>query len=347
MITRALRTSRSRRVIRTALVAASVLAATAAPGLDTTAGALEGDSLRYEAREGNELVYTHDIPMAPTDGGTITGPEECALVTWCTRVPIEIVPPPGERGDLDDWIVTVEVTWDNSEVHTDLAGGAEGNDLDVYMWHMGPAEDEEGNVEYDEDGEPVMEEKETGRSASASMPEVLKLFRPEAKDYDLVVINFLGVNRGFTVKMTFFDASYVPDPLFDDSADGVPAAAPAESSPPPPRPAGQSRPASPFTSPAVTSPAPAGPSAPELVPLGEDDFGFSGLTDFQEQLEADEGAIRGSLFEQVELGPPEPVSDSTVALWMGLLPLALLAAVAALLFKFRPAALSFQVPRRG
>jgi hypothetical protein len=344
MTTRAPRSTMSSRALRAAVAAGIVAAAMVVPPLGGPVDALEGDSLRFEAREGNELVYTHDIPMAPTDGGTISEPEECALVTWCTRIPIEIVPPAGERGDLDDWIVTVEVSWDNAEIHTDLAGGAEGNDLDVYMWHMGPAEDDEGNTEYDENGDPVMEYKETGRSASASMPEVLKLFRPEARNYDLVVLNFIGVNREFTVKITFFDASYVPDPLFDDTASVAPAAPASPASSPPSAPAR----APSFSSPVSPTPAaPATPTAPELAPLGDDDFGFSGLTNFDQQLEADEGPIRGTLFDEVELGPPEPVSDSTVALWMGLLPLALLAGLAALLFKFRPAALSFQLPRRG
>src|SRR4051794_31333744 len=159
--------------------------------------ALENEKVSYDP--GEPYTYHADVVMAPTDGGTITTPDECALVTWCTMVPIEITPL--DRGPDQDWVVELDVAWDDTKIETpgNVGGSQQSNDLDAYLYYKGVLKNDDGTPQTGENGKPVEGYVESGRSAGGKSPEIIKLFRPTEKDYYLCVINFVGANRGFDI----------------------------------------------------------------------------------------------------------------------------------------------------
>lgn len=334
------------RAVRQIGGAAAVCLTAAAVGVlpsGSPAGAIEGEKITYEAKPGSRLEQDFTTPMAPTDGGTIHSPDECGLVTWCTRVPIEIIPP-ANRGATEDYVVVLSVAWEADDVETpdNIGGKQESNDLDVYLYHRAPVLDDEGNPEKNEDGTTKEDYVETGRSASGQRPEVIKLFRPEEIEYHLVVVNFVGVNRGFTVTLEFQDAAFTIPGITDDAGSSPSAAGPSFT-PPASAPSNSLALGGGGAAPQV---APAAPELPSLAPsVSDDDFGFADEIDAS-LLEADE-PTRNSLFAEEEIRAPEPVTGASLALWLGLLPLALLGGILALVIRRRPSALRMQLPSRS
>jgi hypothetical protein len=302
--------------------------------------ALENDPVKYDPTSGKPYSYHADVVMAPTDGGTINTPDECALVTWCTMVPLEITPL--DRGEDQDWVVELDVAWNDDKVATpgNVAGSQQANDLDVYLYNVGPLYNEDGTPQTNEDGTQAEGYVETGRSAGGKSPEIIKLFRPTAKNYYLCVINFVGVNQGFDINFTFTDSSFGGVGSFVN--DTPPAASPSSSSS-----FGDSNgrlsygdtPTKPFA-----TPAPAPVSAPPA--FADSDFGFASEVP-QDLLQGNEGPVRGSLFAEEVQAPPKDVSGSTLLLWLGLVPIVLVAVAAAVFVKRRPSTLSLRFPVRG
>ena len=326
-----------RRAVQLALLTASLTALALSPV--TGADALQADKVTYDPTSGEPMDVHIDSTMAATDGGEINTPDECALVPSCTMVPLEITPLL-DRGEDEDWIVQLDVNWQAEDIETpnNLAGSQKSGDLDIYLYHVGPLYDDEGNPEKNADGTQAEGYVETGRSASGGAPETLKLFRPVEKDYYLVVINFLGVTNGFDLHFSFTDTSFGGLGSFvDNDTDVAPAVVDNDDR------------ASLGDSPATPSfSAPAAPSAmPASTPVSftDDDFGFA-FDVPDDLLEGNEGPIRGSLFEEEELAPPKDVAGGTLILWLGLLPLAILVAAAIFFVKRRPSTLSLKFPVR-
>ena len=296
------------------------------------AGALQHETVKYDPSSGQPYSYHADVVMAPTDGGTITDPDTCAAVTWCTMVPLDITPL--ARGEDQDWLVELDVAWNDEPVETpnNVAGTQQSNDLDVYLYYWGPLVDADGNPEMNEDGTQAEGYVESGRSAGGKSPEILKLFRPTEREYFLVVINFVGVNRGFDIDFTFTDTSFGGLGDYVNDKPPAPAVLPSNDD----RLSYGDEPAKPFTAP---PPKIATPSA-----FQDTDFGFAASV--PEDLLDAEGPTRGSLFADDVKAPPADVGGGTLVLWLGLLPLVLLAGAVAFFVKQRPSALSVRFPVR-
>jgi len=243
-------------------------------------------------------------------------PERCRQATYCDVIPLEIVLPPTLR-PADEFFVSVELDWKTTTLSgTDYTRPTEINDLDLYVWT-----DPAGT-------EPVQD------SATATMPEKLRLFRPTKGKYSIVVFNHRGPNTGYRLTVSYKPERIVPPfeslaPAFNPPPPAVeaPAAEPpvelavAPSARPTARPA-----------PAVTvvsaPPPPPTAAAPALTPVAVDpDPDFSNFSDeaFDQQLAAPGTNVLAEK-QAKAVGPPKPASAGSLVFWLAAVPLLLVAA---------------------
>ena len=222
--------------------------------------------------------------------GITKDPGNCSSNPYCDTIPIELtVSESLKNSDTEDYFLRLKVEWDNSG----------GDNVNLYLYDS-----------------PHKGAFFIASSATANMPEVINLYRPEKKAYLLVVHNTSGVNTGYklTAAITVEPFGGAPDfggvnensnrPTttrppsnddddfeFDDGSD--------DSTPPPG---------------AVDS----GFGPPPLAEVDQD----SSLSALARQ----RGGLADSLTAPVltlkdkEEPPPAPVSGLTVALFGGLLP---------------------------
>lgn len=333
---------------------AGVTALLVVVALAPPAAAIQGDKISIKIENNNTTKKPYG-PMAVNDAGsTFTDdPETCAAVPFCTAVPLEVLLPSNFNPDINEFVLTVRLGWDDGGVS---AGGqsAQGNDLDMYIYVIG--KDAKGNTTY----------KEVGRSAGSSQPEVSKLFTPSKTNYVIVVYNFVGVNKGFDLTLTYRDATIRDVGTFetgpsarpgaggstaDADASGsdfasppsAPGSASSDSSSLSARPSPNVRPtfsspsALPFANPSLTTGpavvAPTGPAGFSGLPIGADTS-----KDLNSSLAPNESQ---DIFKpRVPLGPPKPVSGALLIFWFGVVPLVLVGAAAVLMIRRRPAALT-------
>lgn len=321
-----------------------------APGVS----AVEWETVTYVVGEETE---THvDVVMAPTPDafgfGGFNKPGSCAKASWCTEVPIEFVPGPG-GSTADDYLVRLTVDWEAEDVHVEEEGPynqeveeeASTNDPDIYLWEYRAQFDEDGEPVVDDDGEQTYKWEEVNRSGSLARPERMLLYSLYG-DYVLTVNNYYGANTGFRVIFDEYRAVAGFEDSFSDDGAPAPAPPPSSSTPAPadPAPSGNRAALGPSPGPSPSFP-PAPSPAPETIPPPES-FSVTGGS-LETALQGAE-ETRGSLFDKRDLGPPEPVSMGVAALWLGGVPLALLSGAAALLMRYRPATLAFATSgRRG
>lgn len=325
-----MRTIRNRVKQAGTLALAVFVAALASVVFASPAGALEGEPIVYDARPGSVFKRDYPVPIPNNDPvGLFHEPGDCATATSCMEIPLKIQLPPGFDYETGDFVVNVTLSWN-------LAGSPDENavnDLDMYIYDMNKVNEETGEEE------PGI----AGQSATGSMPEVAKLFSPlDTHDYRILVSNFAGPNSGFTLELTYKDFSFEPpdddDPVGVGPTAGSDDDVSAEDEPTPADDAtSEEIDGSDVAAPPITS-----GEAPALeLPEGDDDFsdGFSLPTG---------GAAAGrapSLFAD-EDAPTKagPVAGGVLAAWLGVAPLALLAAVIAFILKRRPPALSMAFP---
>jgi hypothetical protein len=306
---------------------------------------LSGDKLSIDAKPGSKVSGTYGpMPVNDASSAFTDDPEKCETLPWCTTVPIDVNLPAGFDPDVNEFFLTVAVSWDDSSI----AGAAQGNDLDTYVY----------SIETDADGNNTY--TEVGKSAGSTMPEVSKLFEPLNTHYVLVVYNFLGVNKGFNVDINFIDAS-ITDP--DSGFTATPAAGPiggdggstgGGSVTPPPSGASSggahaSAPFSPDPSPSfLPASNPTLSPSVDLPPIGTDDvFGdFGDLQDFQKDLQADapKSGIDLLAASRRQLGPPKDVGASVLVFWLIGVPVVLAGAAFVVLLRRRPSALTLTIP---
>ncbi|MGI8791889.1 MAG: hypothetical protein ACR2H3_01715 [Acidimicrobiales bacterium] len=237
-------------------------------------------------------------PVGCADGGP--------GATQCDKVPISVAPPPGLK-DGDDWWIEFEVSWDDPD---NL------NDLDVYLWDNQQIKKASGGTGF------------TGldQSASPDNPEKVKLFAPGYDLYNITVLNWAGVNLGYTITATMKQASF--DRPFELLA---PEYRPPSESPS----SGSASPPPPFDYSAVppeSSPfAPAPPAFGEVALTPDDDFSDFAASDFEQQLAAPPLLDINSRI--ISTRPPKPVPAVVTIFWFGLVPAALLGAGAFLLIR--------------
>jgi hypothetical protein len=112
-------------------------------------------------------------------------------------VPIKIVPPAG-LGATEDFLVTLTISWNPSDIVEDPSGGTVGDtpldDIDVYLY-------DNHQVAQREDPE-SSSWTNLGESTEFGGPEKIRLFDPDLGDYNLVIVNVTGPNVDYTVEAT-------------------------------------------------------------------------------------------------------------------------------------------------
>ena len=275
----------------------------------------------------------------------VADPPTCEKAPFCTLVPMEVLLAEDFDPDINEFVVKVTLSWDDQPLE---AGGqqGQGNDLDMYIYHE--EKDAKGNTVYVEDA----------RAAGASQPERTKMFTPTRKDYLIVVYNFLGVNSGFKLDLSYLDASIEELPDYDSDE---PIAAPSfggsssggfggsDSEPTFDGSDGALRPTprSPSFLPSVPDGFTGG-SNPMAVPISPEDgsvFDFPGGTGRDLASDLAPGETQDVFKPRVASLNPEPASPALVVFWLGVVPLILVGAAAVFMLRRRPAALTLQLPR--
>lgn len=350
--------ARYRLHVRLLLTVAAIVAASVVAAPPASAAKLKGISI--DAVEGARAQGVYPVGSIPgSDAGyspsLFRAPATCATSPNCGLVPLTVNYPPGFDRTLQEFFLDVVISWDQGKVEVDtgrrVAGqdvreSAQGNDLDIYFYTKKP----------DPKDPNKMVDVELGRASTANMPEKFRLFGGFPA-YDISVINYSGVNRGFTIDVTFVPAFIVAPfsgseddvPSFGSTSDGDNASSDGDGG-------------GGFLD--LTTPGPAfgstsrGNAAPLLAPTGPADLAaVTGITGAS----PDEGAFgdadpsfsaalagtrksASSLFEEARTtGPPKPVPASLLVFWLVVVPLVLAVAAAIVFIRRRPMALSFDL----
>lgn len=298
MTTTSLRTiSRVSGALAVMLAAAAALVTFVVP----PAGALARPGITLTEDEIKEVAFPGIAGNNPAND--LHTPEQCNISAYCDTIPVTIVRPV-DFDDTQDYFVQFQMTWDTQKIPSVLepSGEMTVNDMDMFIYND-PIQEDAGE---DQDGV-------ISSGGTQSEPEIAYLSAP-AGNYSIVVVNFAGVNRGYTIKLTWVSET-IRNP-FESLAPGY-------------------RPPTP-TQPATLTPArPAVPvggafeapplAAPSLTPaLDAADAAFdSGFED------SDFGATLAAPalvdFAPASVEKPAPPSGLAVVLWMLVLPLAVTA----------------------
>lgn len=308
--------------LRRLLAAASVALVTAAlTGPVTPVAALEQPGVRVEEDQTVEKEYGPIPASAPAPTNKQVNPykpDTCRTVAYCDVIPLEIVTPPG-LAEADEFFVNVELSWTTmSTPGTPATNPTTVNDLDLYVW-----DDPQG-------------EEEVELSATATVPEELSLYRPTKGKYQIVVVNYLGPNTGYKLKVAYKPERIVPpfeslEPDFQPPVEPVveagPVTPPLDLSEPEPLPLPDLS-AAPVALPPSPVVAPEPVVAPPLEPVPvepDPDFADFADSEFEEALAAppQTDVLRERRARAV--GPPEPASGVSLVLWLAIVPLALVA----------------------
>ena len=238
-------------------------------------------------------------PLAASDPNPVLAtPDQCRTAPSCDTIPLT-VEVPTELGTSDDFYVRVTLSWnDGGKVQ-----GKQANDLALRLYYKTT------NI---------------ARAATDDQPEVLLVYRPVDKDYALTVINSVGPNTGYKLKVEMLTESV-----------GAPGEFQEPSGPPPDLSEGSGPPSSSSTAAAPSLPTPG--SQVLAAPVVATDEALAKLGQSSGQLAKFLGASSDlQNLGQQESRPPKPVTSTQVVLWAGAFPMALLAAGGAWL-KFRSA----------
>jgi hypothetical protein len=313
-----------RRRLAAAALGALLLSGVAASAPPAPVGALDQSSTLIRVGENQTVEKTfgpipgqRPIPTPPAPAPRLDTPDDCRQQPYCDVIPLEVVPPPTLRPS-DEFFVTVALSWDTQTIPGTLYTKPQHvNDLDLYVWT-----DPQGDA-------PIRE------SSTDQIPEQLKLFRPTKGRYSIVVMNYIGPNTGYKLTVSYVPEKIVPpfeslDPGFVPPVLTPPATEPAAppvdlsgepvATPSPPPASAATEPAA-ATPPADAKPAPLTPAAVNPDP----DFTNFNDTAFDEQLAAPPSNVLAQK-QAKAVAPPAPPSAAAVVVWLGLLPLLLVAA---------------------
>ena len=296
------------------------VAATAAL-LAIPAGAAEqavvkvGETTSYQGTFGPIPLQNPVIPTAVQD----PTPDECAVpVSWCDVIPIEVELPADYDPELTYLFTTVSLTW---------AQPPDTNDLDMYFWVL------------NEDGE----YEESGGSATGAKPEQGST---EAHKFFVVINNFSGVNDGYELSASvtverlgekpfeLLEPPARPLDLSAGTAPVTPSAAPPSSSFEPAD--------SPSIAPSIAAPVgSSAPAAPNFA--GTDAAPVLAQIDFAPKVKDKNSLVGEGAFGDMTPAAPtqtfvpaaasKPVPAGVLLLWLGVLPLVVLALVAVWLLR--------------
>ena len=280
--------------------------------------ALEDPGLRIEPNQTIEQEYKPIVGQNPVPTNPLQKPDDCRKAIYCQVIPLQIVVPPN-TDDSVDFVIRGELSWETQTIPaTPATGSSAVNDMDLYVW-----DDPQGT-------EPL------AAGATQKQPESLRLFRPTKGHYQLVVVNYVGPNTGYRLKLSYTTERLVPpfeslDPSFQPPATPVeapPAAPPVDLSDVPAAPPEKDKfvhpPAPPPPAPApepVAAPAPLAP-----VPV-EPDPDYTNFSDskFDESLAA---PAQTDVLQEKQArvtGPAPPASAGSLVFWLAVVPLLLAA----------------------
>lgn len=263
----------------------------------------------------DEVVDLDFQPIAGSNpANEAIDPETCRLSAYCDTVPLTVEVPPDISED-DEYFIQILLTWDSQKLPGDPVLEPDGialNDMDFYVYTDPPTfeEAQKRGATADSEDDPYLT-----NGATQGLPEKAFLFKPKG-DYLLTVINYLGANTGYNLKLTWVSESF-PSP-FESLAP--------ELAPPTTRPTPTTRPVVTTTTlPPVTTPPRFDAPPPTLAPLGaiiDDDFATAAFdtSGFDDQLSAP---------TSINLAPivsnPDPPSGLALLFWMLAVPLSLTA----------------------
>jgi hypothetical protein len=289
--------------------------------LDQQANAIRVTENQTVEKDYGPISTFQPLPIVPpSPAPQLNTPERCKQATYCDVIPLEVVLPPTLRPS-DEFFVSVTLDWKTSTLPPVSAGGhdytkpQEINDLDLFVW-TDPAGDE-----------PVK------TSATDTEPETLRIFRPSKGKYSIVVFNYIGLNTGYKLTVSYKPEKIVP-PFESLAPDFNPVATPAApyqppvdlSGGPPTLPIDTS--AAPTTSTTLPPPPPEAKAPAPLTPVAVDpDPDFSNFNDsaFDQQLAAPATDILKQK-EAKAVGPPKPASGTSLVFWLAIVPILLMAA---------------------
>lgn len=223
-------------------------------------------------------------------------PEQCNTSAYCDTIPVTIVRP-ADFDDSQDYFVQFQLTWDTRKVPdpAEPSGEYTTNDMDMFIYNDPIVP----NAGPDQDGV-------ISSSASGGEPEIAYLSLPNG-NYSIVVVNFVGANTGYTLKLTW--VSEAIDTPFESLAPGY-TPPPAESGPPP------------VTAPPSTGTFDAPPLAAPSLDIAPIEADTSFASGFDDSSASDVLAAPPNVdFQPASVSKPRPPSGLALVLWMLVVPL--------------------------
>ncbi|MDQ1372806.1 MAG: hypothetical protein QOJ09_144 [Actinomycetota bacterium] len=274
--------------------------------------------------EGQTYKHTYDPLGAPDPSGSFVTPADCESAPGhvCDVIPIHIAEP----SDPHDYVVRIRVTFKADK----LANGVESSDdIDLYLYDDPPK---------DRDDPPDGSTDEIMHSAGTSTTESVGIDSEPGRKFSLVVYHSLGQNTGYTFEARYFGGGGVrPDESLEP---GFTPKLPSEGGGATTTPSSSPKPRPGFTPLAASPSGPLGGDLALDTGAGFSDFGLPGVGGPSSLDQANANAARDIFGRQDRtVGRIKPVSDATVALWMTISPLALIAVGGLWLMRRRPAAL--------
>ena len=289
-----------RRLVAAAVVAGLFVA------LAPVAGAFMREGIAVSREQGAEKSYPpiagnyQAVAANFTPSGCGDETNTAPFQTFCDRIPLKIAVP--ELDAADEFFVTIELSWDNPSGQ---------NDLDMWVW-------DDTQIAKREDPESGTYTELAAATSADQNPEIAKLFRPELGDYNVTVMNALGPNTGYKLKVymtvargdEIFELLEQPAaPTVDNSGGDAP---PVDYSADAPAAGAGGVSSAPF--------APPQNALDELAILPDSDLDSGFDSNFESALTApDPGGDTAALINE----RPDPVSGLTVFLWLAVVPLTL------------------------
>ncbi|MBW3668536.1 MAG: hypothetical protein KY443_04910 [Actinobacteria bacterium] len=294
-----LKDTRARRAAHLALAVAFI-------GVGAVVMAGPSPALQHPAlRIGEGESFTRQYPTIPGNNpaNQAYDPETCRLAPYCDVIRLTILPPASSD---TSYFVRIQLGWKTrAEVDVPVEGEVTNNDLDMFIFQ----------VPYDKSKR--IRQNQVASGATAAQPETA--YVSPADDYDIVVVNFVGVNEeGYRLTLTYVaETVFTPFELLEDFRPTTDEPVTDTS--------GTPVPSGPAAAPSVEQVTGGGSVAPPMLFLGggpfDDPFGLA--TPIASISAAARNVLAGP--QAGPAPPPGPVSALSALVWLGLVPMAVVA----------------------
>lgn len=193
--------------MRKTLVAVAAVVLALGVGMARPATAVLRDSINLSPNDDIEREYPAISGQNPTNQAQDSA--TCETAVYCDTIPVNVNVPSDLPADAN-YVVQVTLTWETAK-----ANGTTVNDVDLYF------EDDQRQV--------------VSKSASQNEPESLRAPKPKSGKYYIAVVNYVGNNPGYTLRVQYLTDESNTFELLDGGNQGPPPAGKkdADSSPPP------------------------------------------------------------------------------------------------------------------